>query len=85
LLVGAVCLGLSWDSNATGERGNATIARAAHHQPSPSSHVNGIAAVVTVVCAARLWSTARVSRVRRRVPAATNLVRPRGPPYFLAY
>jgi len=85
VLAGVACLGLARDSSGTGERGNATIASAGHHQATASIHLDGVAATAAVAFAVQLWAAERVSRRRTCVPLATRLIRRRGPPHLLAY
>jgi hypothetical protein len=85
VLAGAACLGFTWDSSRTADRGHETTAVVAHHHTAASMHLDGVAAIATVAVAALLWSTERVSRRRAHVPLVTSMVRRRGPPLLLAY
>lgn len=86
LLAGAVCLGLWSDPNGTGERGNATIASAVHHLPSPSMHLDGVVAIAVAAAAAAalFWATDRLSLRCIAVPASKCAIRRRGPPVVVA-
>jgi hypothetical protein len=84
LALGA-CVGLAWESGATIERGQATIAIAGHHHASTPLHLEGVAALLIAAYAAQLWATERISRIRVNVPATPSLVRRRGPPDLPAY
>jgi hypothetical protein len=74
----------SWDSSSTGERAHVT-ASALHQRAAQSLHVDGVLPSATAALFGVVWATARGSRRRSPIPAATRLVRGRGPPLDLAY